>query len=386
MTPAGREKRGLLAAFAVFGAYWGCWAALLPAVKEQAGLSDGQLGLAMAAIALAALPTMPLAGRLVDRLGAARLVRLSLLAFGVVTPLPALAGSLSGLVPFFVLIGLTTGFLDVVLNTATAAWERIESDRLMAACHGLFSAGMLTGSVLTGFARNAGAGPGHLLPLVGLLVIAAALGQPAYRRPPPERTGAGRSPLGAVLLLIGVLVAAAFLVEDGLQSWSALHLERDLGAPPWVSGLGPGLFALAMTVGRLSSHVLGAGHRDEVVIAVGGTAVAAGALLLAVAGSPPLALVGVVVAGAGCSVLAPTLFSAVGARSRPGREGAALGVVSTLGYVGFLVGPPVIGLLSAASSLPTALGLLGLVGLLVAVAGPLVLRTPAGARLGRWGA
>ncbi|MCU1674758.1 MAG: major facilitator superfamily transporter [Frankiales bacterium] len=371
------EKRGLLLAFAVFGLFWGAWASLLPAVKDNAGLSDGQLGLAMGAIAFAALPSMPLAGRLVDRLGAAKLVRLSLLAFGLVTPLPALADGLGVLIPAFVLIGCTTGFLDVVVNTATAAWERIEAGRLMAYCHGLFSAGMLAGSVVTGFARNAGAGPGHVLPVVGLVVVGAALAQPSYRRPPREEHEPGRSRLGLVLLLIGVLVAASFLVEDGMQSWSALHLERDLDARPWVSGLGPGLFAAAMTAGRLGSHVLGAGHRDEVVVASGGGAVAAGALLLAVAPAPALALVGVVIAGAGCSILAPTLFSAVGARSRPGREGAALGAVSTLGYAGFLIGPPVIGLLSAATSLPVALGLMGVVGLLVAAAGPVVLRLPA---------
>jgi MFS family permease len=375
VTAAAVEKRALLAAFAVFGLFWGAWAALLPAIKAQVGLSDGELGLAMGAIAFAALPSMPLAGRLVDRFGAATLVRLSLLAFGLVAPLPAVARP-GVLVPVFVLIGLTTGFLDVVVNTATAAWERLEAARLMAACHGLFSAGMLVGSIVTGFVRNEGGGPGSVLPVVGLVVVAVALLQPRFRRPPESAASAVRDRLGLVLALVGVLVAASFLVEDGMQSWSALHLERDLGAPPWVSGLGPGLFAAAMTAGRLGSHVFGAKSRDEVVLATGGGAVALGALVLALAPVPAVALVGVAVAGAGCSVLAPTLFSAVGARSAAGREGAALGAVSTLGYVGFLVGPPVVGLVSAATSLPVALGLLGLVGAAVAVTGPFVLRRP----------
>jgi MFS family permease len=376
VTAAALERRGLLLAFAAFGLFWGAWAALLPAVKATTGLSDGGLGLALGAIALAALPSMPLAGRLVDRFGAATLVRAGLVAFALATPLPALAHGPGVLVLAFVLIGLTTGFLDVVINTATAAWERIEARRLMAGCHGLFSAGMLLGSVASGFARNAGAGPRAVLPVVALCVLAVGATQPAYRRPPRDVGDAQRSRLGLVLLLIGCLVALSFLLEDALQSWSALHLERDLHARPWVSGLGPGLFAAAMTTGRLLSQVLGASHRDEVVVAAGGSAVAAGAVLLAVAPAPALALAGVSLAGAGCSVLAPTLFSAVGARSASGREGAALGVVSTLGYVGFLVGPPVIGLLSAATSLPAALGLLGLLGLGIAAAGPLVLRRP----------
>jgi MFS family permease len=375
-TPA-LEKRALLLAFGVFGVFWGAWSSLLPAIKAQAQLSDGQLGLALGAIALAALPAMPLAGRLVDRLGAGRLVRLALVAFGVVTVLPAVADSGVVLVVVFVLVGLTTGFLDVVINTATAAWERIESARLMSAVHGVFSAGTLVGSIGTGFARSAGAGPAQVLPVVAVVVVAAGVLQPSYRRPPREDSAPPRSRLGLVLLCIGVLVAASFLVEDALQSWSALQLERGLGAPPWVSGLGPGLFAAAMTAGRLGSHVLGEGHRETTVVRVGGVAVAAGAVLLAVAPEPVVALIGVAVAGAGTSVLAPTLFSAVGRRSQEGRQGAALGAVSTLGYIGFLVGPPVVGLVSAATSLPVALGSLGLVGVAVAVAGPVVRRLPA---------
>ncbi|MCA1712702.1 MAG: MFS transporter [Actinobacteria bacterium] len=377
VTQAAAEKRALLLAFAVFGLFWGAWASLLPAIKQQTGLTDGQLGLALGAVALAALPMGPVAGRIADRLGAATVLRLGLMGFGLVAALPAFCTGGLALTLVLAVFGITTGFLDVVVNAATAAWERIEDDRLMAAGHGLFSAGTLVGSVSTGFLRSAGFGPRVVLPAVAVAVLVAAALQPTYRRPPPDATAPGRSRLGHVLLLIGVLVGFSFLLEDALQSWSALHLERDLGARPWVSGLGPGVFAVAMTVGRLGTHVLGKGPREEVVVCSGGLAVAAGALVVAVAPSPVPALLGLFLAGAGLSVLAPTLFSAVGRRAAAGREGAALGALSTLGYLGFLIGPPLVGLLSAATSLPAALGLLGVLGLALAVGGPLVLRAPA---------
>ncbi|MCW2778534.1 MAG: transporter, partial [Frankiales bacterium] len=82
------------------------------------------------------------------------------------------------------------------------------------------------------------------------------------------------------------------------------------------------------------------------------------------------------VAGAGASVLAPVLYTAVGQRAAPGRQGADLARVSALGYGGFVAGPPLVGVVSAGSSLPVALALLGAVGLLLALCGPLVLRTP----------
>ena len=83
---------------------------------------------------------------------------------------------------------------------------------------------------------------------------------------------------------------------------------------------------------------------------------------------------GLVLAGAGTSVLAPVLYSAVGARAAPGRQGADLARVSALGYVGFVAGPPLVGALSAAVSLPVALGSLSGIALALAVGGPLLLR------------
>ena len=125
------ERRHLLASFAVFGGFWGAWVAVLPDVRERSGLSDGQLGLALGAIAVAAVPTMQLAGRLVDRSGPRRLVPAALGAFAAVTAVLGQARGAGSLLVGLVLLGSVTGVLDVSINTATAAWERLESDTLM---------------------------------------------------------------------------------------------------------------------------------------------------------------------------------------------------------------------------------------------------------------
>lgn len=372
------ERRGLLLAFTAFGAFWGAWVVALPDLRAQTGVDDGQLGLALAAVALAALPTMPLAGRLVDRSGAGRLLTAALLLFAAAAVAPALATGLTGLVVGLAVVGLATGALDVLLNTAVAAWERLEGERVMSAAHGCFSLGVLAASTATGVARNAGAGPRLVLGATALLVALAAAVQPRFRRSTSE-AGPGDGPtdrrrLGPVLLALGVLIASAFLVEDAVQSWSALHLERTLDVPPWVGGLGPGLFAAAMAAGRFGAHAFATAAHDAWVVGGGGLCLAAGVLLLALAPTAALALVGMAVGGAGVSVLSPTLFSAVGARSAPGRQGADLALVSATGYLGFVLGPPLVGLLSAGTSLPTALACMAVLAGAIAVTGPLVLR------------
>lgn len=372
------ERRGLLLAFGAFGSFWGAWVATLPDIRAQAGVTDGQLGLALGAIAVAALPAMPLAGRLMDRYGARRLLPGALLLFAGSTVLPAFAESLLPLVLALLVLGATTGALDVFVNTATATWERVEAGRLMAGAHGCFSLGVLVASVSAGVARDLGAGPRAILGTALVVVAAVGLTQPAYRHVLDTATAptGRRLRLAPVLLVLGLLTASAFLIEDAVQSWSALHLERSLDAPPWVGGLGPGLFAGAMAAGRFGVQRYARPGTDALVVGLGAVGLTGGIVLLALAPSAALALVGATVAGLGVSVLAPTLFSAVGARSAPGRAGADLALVTALGYAGFVAGPPLIGLLSSLTTLPTALALLALVPAVVAVVGPLVLRRP----------
>ncbi|MCW2622414.1 MAG: major facilitator superfamily transporter [Frankiales bacterium] len=377
------ERRGLLRAFAAFGAFWGSWAAVLPDIRDRVGVDDGQLGLALACLALASLPVMPLSGRLVDRLGPRPVLRIALPAFGLAAVLPGLVTAPAALVVALAVMGGASGFLDVAVNTATAGWERLEGQRMMALGHGFFSLGVLAGAVATGLARTAGAGPFNVLLCLGLVISAVGAAQPAYRRSTNahelEQASGGRR-LGPLLWGLGAVVALSFLLEDAVQSWTALHLERDVGAAPWLSGLGVGLFGGLMAAGRLGAHVSQRSGRsqpatrDRDLVAGGGALLAVGVVLLALAPAAWLSLVGTALAGLGVSVLAPTLFSAVGERSAPGRQGADLSAVAGLGYAGFLSGPVLVGLLSGATTLPTALALLGLPAAALAVVGGLLLR------------
>jgi len=369
-----RERRGLLLAFLVFGAFWGAWSASLPAVRRQAGVSDGELGAALAAVAVVSVPVMLVTGRVVDRYGPRRTLPVSCLLFAVAVPLPALAHSWLALVAALACVGVGTGSLDLVINTAAAGWERLEDEHLMSLVHGAFSAGVLVGAVLAGVARQEGAGPLPILSAVAVATVVVALTQPAYRRLPSEpRTGRRR--VQGYLVAIGLLTAGAFLCEDALQSWSALRLEAGLHASPAVSGLGPGLFAGSMAAGRLTGGWLSRRYAAPRVFRVSSLTLLVGAVVVALAPTSAVALAGLAVAGAGTSVLAPVLYSAVGVRSAPGRQGEDLATVAGVGYVGFVGGPPVVGAVSAGTSLPVALGGLGIVALALAVAGPRLLRS-----------
>jgi MFS family permease len=154
--------------------------------------------------------------------------------------------------------------------------------------------------------------------------------------------------------LLGVLCALAYWTENAWQSWSAIHLER-LGATAGAGALGPAVFATAAVGGRLAGQRLGGRIGDRWLIAGGASVAALGAALAALAPGPGLALPGIVLAGAGTSVCAPTIFSLAGAVAPGGGRGAAISTVTTLGYLGFLVGPAAVGGLSGLAGLRVAL-------------------------------
>jgi MFS family permease len=322
-------------------------------------------------VALAALPAMLAAGRLADLFGA-RLVPIGLLLFGASATLPGLARSFLQLALLMLAVGVTTGLLDIAINAQASRIEAAHRVRVMDGLHGAFSFGVLVGGIGTGLLRRAGGHPSWILGSIGLVVALTAL---VNRDSAATVTSAPRrAPIARPLLVVGIVLALAFVVESGLEGWSALFLERVLDSSPAVSGLGPGLFAGSMATGRLLAQKV---ERTSVPgrMLFAGLAAAAGLVLVATSQHPVQALAGLVIAGAGLALSAPTLFGLAGRIGGQGGQGSALSTVAILGYLGFLAGPALIGAVSGASSLRGGFLFLCGVAVLLAACAPVLRRT-----------
>jgi MFS family permease len=360
---AASERGRALVAFAAFGAWWGAWGASVPDVQREAGVSDGQLGTAVLFVGLGALASMRLAGAAVDRLPRAALT-LAIAGFAVAGVLPALAGSMASLAAALAVLGAASGALDVAINTAAVDAEVRSGRPLLNLAHACFSLGVILSSAATGALRAGGATPVQTLGGTGTVLLLLA-GWIATRsvgpRPEPVRdAGLTVEPkpwwrLDRRLVVLGLLVALAFLVENAWQTWSALHLERSVGASPFVGSLGPAMFAASAAAGRLGGHRLEA-RLDRLLLVRAGAALAAvGALVAALGPIEWLALGAIAAVGLGTATAAPALLALAGAGAGHGRRGSSIGTVTTLGYLGFVLSPALVGLLAGATTLPTAL-------------------------------
>jgi MFS family permease len=379
------SARWPLACFAAMGIFWGTWAALLPDIRLQVGATDGELGLAMVGAGVGSLPAMIVIGRLWRR------------ARWWLLPATGFAFAAASLGPIFVatplalgiglfFVGASSGALDVAMNSAVSDVEAAHSRRLMYGAHALFSLAALVGSVATGLARQAGAGPGQTLPIAALIFVVVGLGSLVAARQVatlPSRGVATGETLGrlaiGLLATLAVLCALAFLIEDALQNWSALLLEREIGSSPAVGGAGPGIFAGAMFLGRTSGQWLGARYSDRGLLTVGAIVAASGLILAATATAAPVALVGLGLGGGGVALVAPALLARAGRLADERGRGAAIATMTTIGYLGFVIGPIFVGLLSQVAGLRFAVGALAGLAIVLAIAGAATLR-PAGSQ------
>lgn len=357
------------------GLCWGAFAAILPDTRAMLDVNEAQLGALMLAAPVAAMAAMLTAARLGTALGRHALP-LATLAMAAAFALPGLSPALWAFALAMVLCGAATGALDVLMNARVAALESERNLHLMNLCHAVYSLAYAASAIATGLARGAGWGPGVVFAAVA--VVAALTALLALERDGTihglARPPRGSAALGAAPLIGGAMVMIAFLSENAAESWSALHIERTLGGSAAQGSMGPALLAITMGVARLAGQGLLSRVAPAVLLGAGALVAGVGALLAAVALSPPMAHAGFVVMGLGASVIAPTAFSMVGRAAAPGARARAVARATLFGYFGYFFGPPTLGFLAAAFGLRAAFAFAAAALLSILVLAPLMAR------------
>jgi predicted MFS family arabinose efflux permease len=366
----GRVAVSLL--FLLYGTVLGTWTARIPAVKHTLGLSDGQLSIGLLAFAGGAVVGMQASGRLVDQYRSRRVMIPASFADAVVLLLPAFAFNLASLGAALFLFGAVHGHLNVAMNVNAVEVQRAWRAPIISSCHAVYSIGGFLGAGIGGLFAFAGLTAATTFASVAVAMIALAAWAAMWALSPDraERSAPDGAPEGGItrgVLFLGVLVFCCLVGEGAAADWSSVYVQDDLGARAGFAATAYSGFSIAMMAGRLAGDRLVA-RLGPVRLVRGSGAIAAVGLATSLLVHHPVAgVMGFACLGAGLSCIAPQVFSAAGSRD-PERAGRAIGRVAGLGFLGFVVGPVVIGAAAQRFGLPHALLIPAVLALFVAAA------------------
>lgn len=379
-----RARIAVAATFFVHGLLFASWAAHIPHVKAHLGIDDGTLGLALLGAPVGSVSAIAAAAYFVPRFGSRRVVAVALLGYCASGPFVGIVGSVAGLFVALFFWGAFQGLLDISMNTQAITVERAQHSPVMNGMHASWSIGAFAGAGVGAFAVAVGLTLATQLLVLGTvaLVVVGWLTMRLLLPDAPHDAARARATYGgrlvsAAMVLLGAVAFASMLCEGAAADWSSVYLHDSLGSSTAISGLGYAAFALAMVAVRLFGDRLlrrFPAHELLPALALLTTATFGAALLIA---AIPVGIAAFFVLGLGVGTVIPTAFSAAG--RLPGvHPGVGVAAVSGLGWAGFVCGPPVIGQLASATSLPAALVAVPVLTAVIALATRRVtaLRTP----------
>lgn len=348
-----RARYAVAAVFAVHGAVTGSFATRVPWIQDHAGVSAGQLGLALAFPALGASLAMPLAGGISHRFGARNALRGLLALWTLALILPSLAPNLLTLCLALFVYGATAGMSDVAMNALGVEVENRLDRSIMSGLHGMWSVGAVVGSAAGTLAAHLGSDArlhhalaAAVLTVVGFVACAWVLDlQPAEDEEPPPRFAL--PPRSA--LLIGAIGFCAVFAEGASLDWSAVYLRDQLETSAGLAAACTTGFTLTMAVARIAGDRVVDRYGAVRTVRASGVVALLGGLLIVSAGHPAVAMAGFALMGLGIAVVVPLCFAAAG---RSGSNPSlAIAGVATITYTSGLIAPSAIGMLAQATSL-----------------------------------
>lgn len=387
---AERARLAVSAIFLVNGALFATWAVNIPSVRDHLNLSAGEIGWALLAIGLGSLCSMPLVGGIIARWGSDRLTQLMVVLTMLALALPFFMPNLWALGAALALLGALNGALDVSMNAQGVTVEKALGRPIMSRLHAYFSLGGVVGAALGTLLVGRVPMQTHVLLVVVLTTLTGlvagkmllpdaphsmqthvpettgteAAGTQAAPTQPTQSKAAGLGLTGPVLLL-GSLCFLGMLSEGANYDWAALYFRDALKLPLSQAGLGYAAFVTCMTLGRWFGDQFRARFGDEKMVRGGALLTSLGLGLALLVHQPLVATLGFAISGLGLSNVVPVMYGTAG----HALASRGIAMVATIGYGGFLLGPPLIGFVAQHAGLTAALAIALAAALLVALLG-----------------
>lgn len=364
--PSNRVYRFAVASlFFLQGICFATWASRIPSIQQQLHLTDGDLGLVLFALPAGSMLALPLSGWLVTRFGSRTVVIQTMIVYALLLVMIGFANNIFQLVAVLVLFGVGGNTANIAMNTQAVGVEARYGRNIMASFHGLWSLAGFTAAGIGWFMIGHGIIPLHHFAIIAAFCCIAIATVFSYLLPNEERSSNGNKLFvlpDKSLFMLGVLAFCCMMCEGAMFDWSGIYFQKVVHAEKAWIGAGYTAFMCTMAAGRFVGDWVAGKLGFTRTIQISGLLMTAGLTIALVFPYLIPAITGFFLVGLGVSSVIPLVYSRAG-RSQKLSPGLALAAVSTIGFFGFLVGPPVIGVIAGMASLRASFVIIAVMGL-----------------------
>jgi len=361
--------------FFMAGLCFASWASRIATVQQTLGLSDAALGAVLFSLPVGLMLSLPFSGWIISKIGSKRVLLAAILAYCIALICLGLAHNTFQLVISLACYGFAGNSVNISVNTQAVAAEGLHDKPIMASFHGLWSLAGFTGAGIGTFMIGRGIDPFHHFVFILCLVFVGVIIASRYlyddhltAKNTPASTLSIREKLVLVipLLTLGSIAFCSMICEGAMFDWSVIYFKKVIAAPIALQGVGFTAFMFTMASGRFIADFFAHRFGLKRTLQVSGALTTAGLLVAVLFPYFYTAIAGFLLVGVGVSSVVPMVYSAAG-KSKTMSAGVALAAVSTVGFVGFLVGPPVIGFIAGLATLRASFLFIAVMGASVVV-------------------
>jgi MFS family permease len=361
--------------FFLAGLCFASWASRIATVQQTMGLSDAGLGAVLFSLPVGLMCSLPFSGWIITRIGSKRLLLSAILVYGVALVSLGLAKNTFQLVICLLCYGFASNAVNISVNTQAVAAEGLHEKPIMASFHGLWSLAGFTGAGIGTIMIANGVNPFHHFVIILMVLIVGVIIASRYLYDDSEAVRnvssttmplLMRLKLMIPLLTLGTIAFCSMICEGAMFDWSVIYFKKVIAVPIALQGAGFTAFMLTMAGGRFVADWFAHRFGLKRTLQVSGTLTTTGLLIAVLFPHFYTAMAGFLLVGAGVSSVVPMVYSAAG-KSKTMSPGVALAAVSTIGFIGFLVGPPLIGFIAGLATLRASFVFIAIMGASVVI-------------------
>ena len=364
-----RQSLAIGMVFISVGFLFGNWATLIPYIKQKFDLNDAQLGLLLLSFPIGATVMNPFSTFFINRFGMLNTTVIGLILLATTFVCPVGASWLVLTSVSLIIVGMCLSVTNVAMNTCVTSLEHQYSINIMSTCHGMFSAGLMFGSIAASILRGMKIEPVLQMAVIAVVITAMVL----LLRPiilgiheekiTEEESGQAKFILPKAALLLMILISLCTNVTEGtMADWTAVYMRDIVQTDDYFIGWGLAGYSMFMSLGRFVGDALIPRFGGNAVLRTGGIIAALGITLAIIFPYTITAILGFTLVGAGVSCGAPILYGSA-ARVPGMAKGAGLATMNTFSMGGFLAGPVLIGFISKSINLPFAFSIVAVLAL-----------------------